>query len=261
MENKKCVILKIGGKLIENDGILNDLCDRLVGYYPDCILVHGGGTLAGQLATKLGLEVKMHEGRRITDRNTLEVTVMAYAGWANKKVVAALQKRGVNACGLSGCDMQIITSHKREVKDIDWGYVGDIDCVKAGPLAGLLEQKVMPVISPVTFDMQGQLLNTNADSVAAAVAVAMSGYYEVELIYCFDKPGVLRNIEEPESVIPEIDRDRYEEYVAAGWIHSGMMPKLENAFRTLAAGVKSVRLTDPEHLNGGTVVKDTSRNR
>lgn len=247
-------IIKIGGKLIENDKILAGLCDKLTAYYPHCVLVHGGGSMAGQLSAKLGIEVKMHEGRRITDRDTLDVTVMAYAGLANKKVVAALQTRGVNACGLSGCDMGIIVSHKREVKDIDWGYVGDIDSVKAENIAYLLDKQVMPVISPITFDKNGQLLNTNADSVASAVAIAVSGMFDTELVYCFDKPGVLTDIDDNDSVIPTMNREQYKEYTEKGLIHSGMMPKLENAFKTIAAGVKSVRLTNPEHLDGGTVI-------
>lgn len=247
-------VIKIGGKLIENDGVLSGLCDKLAGCYPNCVLIHGGGSMAGQLSTRLGIETRMHEGRRITDRETLDVTIMAYAGLANKKVVAALQARGVNACGLSGCDMGVIVAHKREVKDIDWGYVGDIDSVKAENLAYLLDKKIMPVISPITFDLSGQLLNTNADSVASAAAAALSRLYEVELVYCFDKPGVLTDVEDDHSVIPSINRAQYKEYAEKGLIHSGMMPKLENAFKTIDAGVKSVRLTNPENLTGGTVI-------
>lgn len=247
-------IIKIGGKLIENDTILSRLCDKLSAYYPDCILVHGGGSMAGQLSSKLGLEIKMHEGRRITDKDTLEVTVMAYAGLANKKITAALQARGVNACGLSGCDMRVIISHKREVKDMDWGYVGDIDSVEAEVLTFLLGKKIMPVLSPITCDLSGQLLNTNADSVAAAVACAVGKLYETELVYCFDKPGVLMDVEDNHSVIPSMNRELYEEYLGKGLIHSGMIPKLENAFKTLEVGVKSVRLTDTDHLDQGTVI-------
>lgn len=248
-------IIKIGGKLIEDDAVLGRLCDRLPAYYPNCILVHGGGSMAGQLSARLGLEVKMHEGRRITDRETLDVTVMAYAGLANKKIVAALQTRGVNACGLSGCDMGVVLSHKREAEGIDWGYVGDIDAVRADLLAMLLEKKIMPVLSPVTYDAAGRLLNTNADSVAAAVAAAVGKLYETELVYCFDKPGVLADVADDRSVIPMMNRKLYGEFLAQGLIHSGMIPKLENAFKTLEAGVKSVRLTDPGHLDGGTVIQ------
>ncbi len=248
------IIIKIGGKLVEDDEVLNRLCDKIAGDDSNMILVHGGGNMAGQLSAKLGITVKMHDGRRITDRETLDVTVMAYAGLANKRVVAAMQARGVNACGLSGCDMGVIVSHKRDVQEIDWGYVGDIDEVKGDCLAGLLEQKIMPVLSPVTCDLSGHLLNTNADSVASAVAQAMCRQYETELIYCLDKPGVLTDIEDDDSVIPSIDREQYLEFINKGLIHSGMIPKLENAFITIATGVKTVRLTSPEQLRGGTII-------
>lgn len=248
-------VIKIGGKLVENDRLLDMLCDQLPVYYPDCILIHGGGNMAGQLSARLGIETHMYEGRRITDRETLEVTVMAYAGLANKKITAALQTRGINACGLSGCDMALVRSRKREVKEIDWGFVGDIDDVNTGALVALLGMKVMPVLSPITFSCQGQLLNTNADSVASAVAIAMSGICECELIYCLDKPGVLLDVNDAGSVIPVLDEKKYREYLAKGYIYSGMLPKLENAFKTLATGVKRVRLTDPAHLEGGTVIE------
>ena len=251
---KKINVVKIGGKLIENTAVLAALCDALKGLYPNCVLVHGGGTLAGKLAEKLGMEVHMHEGRRITDAGTLEVVVMAYAGLANKKVVAGLQRRGVNACGLSGCDMGVVLSHKRPVKDIDWGFVGDIDTVDAEKLSMLLESGVMPVLSPITYSKEGLLLNTNADSVASATATALSRIYEVKLTFCFDKPGVLVDVDDDSSVIPSINRTQFKEFKESGVIYSGMLPKLENAFKTIDAGVSSVRLTDPDHLSGGTVI-------
>lgn len=247
-------VIKVGGKLIEDNAVLSCLCDELTACYPHCVLVHGGGSMAGQLSSRLGIATRMHEGRRITDAETLEVTVMAYAGLANKKVVAALQARGVNACGLSGCDLGVVVSHKREVKEIDWGFVGDVDEVKAEVLGGLLEKKVMPVLSPITCSREGQLLNTNADSVAGAVAIALGRLYETELVFCFDKPGVLRDVNDPASVIPELNREQYTEYLQQGIIHSGMIPKLENAFKTIAAGVKAVRLTSSANLQGGTVI-------
>lgn len=250
----KLTVIKIGGKLIENDTILQTLCDKLSTYYPNCVLVHGGGSMAGQLSLKLGIEPRMHEGRRITDKATLDITVMAYAGLANKKIVSCLQSKGVNACGLSGCDMGVVLSHKRPVTDIDWGLVGDIDSVNADCLALLLENRVMPVVSPITYDAAGQLLNTNADSVASAVAQAMSGRYDVELVYCFDKPGVLTDIDDDNSAIATINQEDYKIYTEKGLIHSGMIPKLDNAFKTIEAGVKSVRLTSPEALDKGTLI-------
>lgn len=248
-------IIKVGGKLIENDVKLSCLCEQLSACYPNCVLIHGGGSMAGQLSSRLGIVTHMHDGRRITDRETLEVTVMAYAGLANKRVVAALQSRGMDACGLSGCDMGIIRAHKREVKEIDWGFVGDIDDVNADVLAGMLEKKIIPVLSPITFDKQGQLLNTNADSVAAAVAIALGRTCEVELIYCLDKPGVLMDVNDEDSVISVLDEEKYRNYLEQELIYSGMIPKLENAFKTIGAGVKRVRLTNPENLEKGTVVR------
>lgn len=247
-------VIKIGGKLIEHEQLLGELCDRLSAYYPHCILVHGGGSKAGELAARLGVGVKMYEGRRITDLKTLEITVMAYAGWANKRVVAALQARQMNACGLSGCDMGIVEAHRREIRDIDWGFVGDIDKVKGEQLRNLLNQKIMPVISPITFEQSGQLLNTNADSVAAAVAIALSQKEKVELVFCLDKSGVLKDIKDETSAVPFLDRTLYEEYRSQGFIHSGMLPKLENAFKTLEAGVATVRITCPSRLEGGTQI-------
>ena len=213
-------IIKIGGKLIENDAVLNGLCDELSACYRDSVLVHGGGSMAGQLSARLGIRT-----------------------------------RNVNACGLSGCDQKVILAHKREVKEIDWGFVGDIDRVDTGVLAGLLHRQVMPVISPITYDGAGQLLNTNADSVAGAVAVALSRIDDTELIFCFDKPGVLLDVNDADSVIPVLDKEKYAGYLEQGAIHAGMIPKLDNAFKTIKAGVKSVRLTDPCHLDGGTVLR------
>lgn len=247
-------VIKIGGKLVEEDTVMESLCDALSACYPNCILVHGGGNMAGQLSARLGMEVRMHQGRRITDGETLKVTVMAYAGWANKKIVAMLQSKGINACGLSGCDLGVIRSHKREVKEIDWGYAGDIDAVNVPVLEALLEQKILPVLSPITYSADGQLLNTNADRVAAAVAVALSKKRETELVYCLDKPGVLRNIEDEHSVIPCIDEEDYRQLLADGTIYSGMLPKLENAFQALHTGVRRVRLTNASHLQGGTEI-------
>lgn len=250
-------IIKVGGKLIEDEATLASLCDSLAAMSragEQLMLVHGGGALAGKLASRMGVETRMHEGRRITDAATLEITVMAYAGLANKKTVAALQARGVNACGLSGCDLRAVTSHRRPVKDIDWGFVGDIDSVNADALKALLAAGIMPVISPITCSPEGQLLNTNADSVASAVASAMAGVTEVELTFCLDKPGVLRDVDNDESVIPVINPDTFAALKAEGAIHSGMIPKLDNAFATIASGVASVRITDAAHLDGGTVI-------
>lgn len=251
----KIKVIKIGGKLIENSDVLASLCDHLASLDEAFVLVHGGGVMGSHLAEKLGVEVKMHEGRRITDAATLEIAVMAYAGLANKRVVAALQARGVNACGLSGCDMAVVRSHRRSVKDIDWGFVGDVDEVNADVLALLLDSGAIPVISPITFSEQGELLNTNADSVASAVAVGLARKYDVELVFTLDKAGVLLDVNDEESLIPTITPSLYAELRSQEKIHSGMIPKIDNAYRTIEAGVAAVRITSPSNLSGGTVVK------
>lgn len=250
----KIKVIKIGGKLIENSEVLARLCDGLSSLGEPFVLVHGGGVLGSQLATKLGVEVKMHEGRRITDEATLEIAVMAYAGLANKRVVAALQARGVNACGLSGCDMAVVKSHRRPVKDIDWGLVGDVDSVDADVMAMLLGAGVIPVVSPITFSAEGELLNTNADSVASAVAMGLASKYEVELVFTLDKAGVLLDVDDESSLIPTITPDLYANLRGEEKIHSGMIPKIDNAYKTIEAGVEKVRITSPNNLTGGTVV-------
>ena len=251
----KIKVIKIGGKLIENAEVLASLCDHLASLGEAFVLVHGGGVMGSQLATKLGVEVKMHEGRRITDAATLDIAVMAYAGLANKRVVAALQARGVNACGLSGCDMAVVESHRRAVKDIDWGFVGDVDNVNDEVLAMLLDRGVIPVISPITFSPAGELLNTNADSVASAVAMGLARRYDVELVFTLDKAGVLLDVNDDSSLIEEITPELYDALRAEEKIHSGMIPKIDNAYKTIGAGVAMVRITSPENLMGGTIVR------
>ena len=250
----KIKVIKIGGKLIENSDVLASLSDSLAALDEAFVLVHGGGVMGSQLATKLGVEVKMHEGRRITDAATLDIAVMAYAGLANKRVVSALQARGVNACGLSGCDMAVVKSHRRPVKDIDWGLVGDVDSVDSEVLALLLGNGVIPVVSPITFSTEGELLNTNADSVASAVAMGLASKYEVELVFTLDKAGVLLDVDDDSSLIPTITPEYYAALRSEEKIHSGMIPKIDNAYKTIDAGVGSVRITSPNNLTGGTLV-------
>ena len=233
----KCKVIKIGGALIEDAGLLNRLCRKFASMTSPFVIVHGGGTFAGQLAERLGIPCKMIDGRRVTDRETLEVTVMVYAGWVNKTLVARLQALGVNACGLSGCDLNLVQADRRDVR-----------LVRMGGLELLLQAGVVPVISPITHDGKGVLLNSNADGIAAAVAETLGMCYDVELIYCFDKKGVLTDVGDEGSVIPCLTPSLYEKYKQSGMIHSGMIPKLDNAFKSVSNGVQAVRLIHPDDL-------------
>lgn len=215
------------------------------------ILVHGGGRSATKLAEKLGVESSMVNGRRITDAETLKIVTMVYAGLVNKNIVARLQGQGINALGLTGADMNIMLSDKRPVTDIDYGFVGDVRQVNAGILSGLLQQQVVPVLAPLTHDGKGSMLNTNADTIAGEAAKELANYFDVRLVYCFEKKGVLLDENDDESVIPEITSSLFRQYVSDGIIQGGMIPKLENAFQAIAAGVKEVIITQASEINSG----------
>lgn len=250
----KLSLIKVGGKVVENPETLAKLLNdfkQIAGYK---ILVHGGGKLATELSQKMGIETKMVEGRRITDRETLEVVTMVYAGLVNKNIVAQLQALHINAMGLCGADFNLIRSNKRPVKDIDYGFVGDVQEVQGDVLADLINQNIVPVVAPITHDRQGQLLNTNADTVANELAKAMASHFDVHLYYCFEKPGVLMNPDDDNSLIREIKRKEFEQYKEEGIIQGGMIPKLDNAFNALACGVKEVIITQADRLlsGGGT---------
>lgn len=250
----KLSLIKVGGKVVENPETLAKLLNdfkQIAGYK---ILVHGGGKLATELSQKMGIETKMVEGRRITDRETLEVVTMVYAGLVNKNIVAQLQALHINAMGLCGADFNLIRSNKRPVKDIDYGFVGDVQEVQGDVLADLINQNIVPVVAPITHDRQGQLLNTNADTVANELAKAMAPHFDVHLYYCFEKPGVLMNPDDDNSLIREIKRKEFEQYKEEGIIQGGMIPKLDNAFNALACGVKEVIITQADRLlsGGGT---------
>lgn len=250
----KLSLIKVGGKVVENPETLAKLLNdfkQIAGYK---ILVHGGGKLATELSQKMGIETKMVEGRRITDRETLEVVTMVYTGLVNKNIVAQLQALHINAMGLCGADFNLIRSSKRPVKDIDYGFVGDVQEVQGDVLADLINQNIVPVVAPITHDRQGQLLNTNADTVANELAKAMAPHFDVHLYYCFEKPGVLMNPDDDNSLIREIKRKEFEQYKEEGIIQGGMIPKLDNAFNALACGVKEVIITQADRLlsGGGT---------
>ncbi|RYY35941.1 MAG: acetylglutamate kinase [Sphingobacteriaceae bacterium] len=235
-------IIKIGGNVIDNSENLHHFLQDFTALNGLKILVHGGGKVATQLSETLGIEPKLVDGRRITDIETLRVVTMVYGGLINKNIVAQLQRFGNNAIGLTGADGNFIRTKKRPVKTIDYGYVGDIDERSINPenVARLLQVGLTPVFSAITHDGEGQLLNTNADTIASALAVSMARLYEVTLIYCFEKAGVLHDINDDESIIRDIDPERYEKLKKEQIIHSGMLPKLDNAFSAIACGVKTV---------------------
>ena len=253
----KLTIIKVGGKIVEEEGDLNCLLadfSRIEGYK---ILVHGGGRLATKIATQLGIESRMIDGRRITDAETLKVVTMVYGGWVNKMIVARLQALGINAAGLTGADMNVIRSVKRPVREIDYGFVGDVEEVDAKKLTILLEQDIVPVIAPITHDKDGNLLNTNADTIAGETAKGLAQLFDVTLVYCFEKNGVLRDEADEDSVIPVIDHDLYTKYKEQGVIQGGMIPKLDNAFQAIEAGVKRVVITKASAIldNKGTLIQ------
>lgn len=244
----KLNIIKVGGKVVEDPAALEQFLQdfaKISGYK---LLVHGGGTLATELAKQLGIENKITEGRRITDAETLKIVTMVYGGLINKNIVACLQAKNINALGLTGADLNLIRSDKRPVKEIDYGYVGDVKEVQDDLLAELLKLGIVPVLAPITHDKNGQLLNTNADTIAAETAKALAEYFDVHLIYCFEKKGVLMDPEDDNSVIPEIDASLFKEYVEQGIIREGMIPKLQNAFEAIHCGVKDVTITKAQDI-------------
>lgn len=257
------IILKIGGNVLNDPASLASALDYFAEIPHPAVLVHGGGRKASEVITEMGRTPNMIDGRRITDAPTLEIVTMVYAGLINKQVVAGLQARGCHAIGLSGADGNAILAHKRPVKKIDYGFAGDVDAVNAGLLTGLTGLGLYPVLCPITHNKNGQLLNTNADTIANETATALADAgQEVSLRYCFELPGVLRDINNKDSVIPEITPESYKQLKAEGIIAGGMIPKLDNAFAAVAAGVREVIIGDLAALRagGGTRIR-TSQER
>ena len=248
---EKLVLIKVGGKIVEEENTLRQLLKDFAAIEGHKVLVHGGGRSATKLAAELGVETKMVNGRRITDADMLRIVTMVYGGLVNKNIVAKLQALGVNALGLTGADMNLIRSEKRPVKEVDYGYVGDVKEVNAELLAGLIKQGIVPILAPLTHDKEGHLLNTNADTIAGEAAKALAKYFEVTLMFCFEKKGVLMDENDDESVIPEINREAFKKYVDEGIIQGGMIPKLENAFQAIDAGVRRVVITQASEINNG----------
>lgn len=250
---EKVTVVKVGGAVVEDPEQLAMLLDNFSAIEGKKVLVHGGGRRATKIAAQLGIESHMVGGRRITDAEMLSVVTMVYGGLVNKNLVARLQAKGVNALGLTGADMDVIRSHKRPLKSVkmddgttqmvDFGYVGDVDYADGARFASLLDSGITPVVAPLTHDGEGNMLNTNADTMASTVAKALAERYDVTLIFSFEKKGVLSNPDDDDSVIPVITRALYNKYVADGTISGGMMPKIENALEAVESGVKRVIIT------------------
>ena len=254
---EKLTVVKVGGAVVEDEEQLARLLNDFAAIEGNKVLVHGGGRRATKVAASLGIESQMVNGRRITDRDMLEVVTMVYGGLVNKNVVARLQANGVNALGLTGADMDVLRSRKRPVKDgIDFGYVGDVERADGKALQTLIEAGIVPVMAPLTHDGHGNILNTNADTIAGETAKALAPFYDVTLIYSFEKKGVLANPDDDDSVIPMITPADFERYKADGTVAGGMIPKLENAFAAIDAGVGRVIITLASAIDGnhGTVI-------
>lgn len=243
------LVIKIGGNVIDNPAALTRFLTAFAGLAGPKALVHGGGKAATQVAEKLGVQTTMVDGRRITDQPMLDVVTMVYGGLVNKQIVAKLQALDVNAIGLTGADARVVLAHKRPVKDIDYGFVGDLDEVNAGQIQYFLRQSLTPVFAPISYDNAGGLLNTNADTMASAIAVDLARHADVTLVYCFEKKGVLANPTDDSSVIAELTFADYAEHKATGAINKGMIPKLDNAFRALESGVSNVIICHADELS------------
>lgn len=246
---KKLHIVKIGGNVIDKEQSLKNFLSAFSKIDENKILVHGGGKIAADLAEKLGISQNVVSGRRITDAETLKIVTMVYAGLLNKEIVALLQSHNVNAIGLSGADMNCIRTTKRVDAEVDYGFVGDIDVVNSELISSLIEKTAVPVFCSITHDGNGQLLNTNADTIASALAVALSKNYDVQLNYCFEKNGVMKNVDDENSVIETMTEMQYKKLVNEGIISKGMLPKLDNSFEAINRGVKKVVIGHSDKLN------------
>lgn len=245
-------ILKIGGNVLNDQLAFAQLKQQFVAWSGPKILVHGGGQAASRLLKQLNIQPKMHNGRRITDDATLEVVTMVYAGLLNKNMVAQLQALGCDALGLCGADLNSIYAEKRTIEQIDFGWAGDIQAINVSKLSALLNLNITPVFCAITHDGNGQLLNTNADTIAAALASALTAVYKVKLYYCFDRKGVLLDVEDEASLMAILNKKDYQHYQKKGIIAGGMLPKLSTAFAALEQGVSEVYLSGVENLGRGT---------
>ena len=258
MQKTGLTIVKVGGAIVEDEAQLAQLLHDFSVIEGPKVLVHGGGRRATAVASKLGIESQMVNGRRITDAQMLEVVTMVYGGLVNKNLVARLQALGINALGLTGADINCLLSRKRPIKDgIDYGFVGDVERADGKALSALIEQGITPIMAPLTHDGKGNILNTNADTIAAETAKALAPFYDVTLIYCFEKNGVLANPDDDSSVIPLITHADFDRLVADGTVAGGMIPKIQNALSAIDAGVARVIITKATAIDGksGTVIQ------
>jgi acetylglutamate kinase len=242
-------IVKIGGNIIDAPEALASFLANFASIPGFKLLVHGGGKIATSMAAELGIQSQMIEGRRVTDSESLKIVTMVYAGWINKSIVASLQALSTNAIGLAGPDGAFVVSKKRNPEPIDYGFVGDIESVNADGLTALIKNGLSPVFAPITADKKGQLLNTNADTMAQALAIALSNHFEVTLTYCFEKQGVLMDPNDDNSVISQINSANFAQLKADGIVSAGMIPKLENALKAISQGVHSVRLCHADFVS------------
>ena len=248
-------VIKIGGGVLENEAQRDAFLRQFAALEGPKVLVHGGGRLATTMAERLGVETQMIDGRRVTDKETLDIVTMVYGGLVNKQVVTLLHTMGVNAIGLTGADGGWMRSVKRPIKNgIDYGYVGDVKEVNGEHLRMLLDNGLTPVIAPITYSEEGLLLNTNADTVASQTAISLAP--DVQLTFCFEKAGVLRDADDESSLIPRITRESYKQLLADGIVSGGMIPKIDNAFAAIEHGVQSVRITHANNLLGGTIIEE-----
>jgi acetylglutamate kinase len=246
MHHQPLHIIKVGGNIIDDEHKLQSFLNSFASFPGKKILIHGGGKLATKLAADLNIPQQMVDGRRITDTDTLRIVTMVYAGYINKNIVATLQSKGCSAIGLCGADANIIQAHKRVHPTLDFGFVGDVDNIDAAMLSNLLESGLTVIMAPITHDGKGQLLNTNADTIAQEIAKAMSVHYQTTLIYCFEKAGVLMDAEDENTLIPLIDPSAFKKLKSEQKIFAGMIPKLENAFKALESGVNKVVIGNAE---------------
>ena len=247
-------VIKIGGGILENEVSRQMFLQQFAAVEGPKVLVHGGGRLATTMAERLGVAQQMIDGRRVTDKETLDIVTMVYGGLVNKQLVASLQNMGINAIGLTGADGGWMKAVKRPVKNgIDYGFVGDVTEVRGDVLRMLLDEGMTPVIAPITFCQEGVLLNTNADTIASETAISLAP--DVQLTFCFEKAGVLRDADDESSLIPSITPESYTQLKADGIVSGGIIPKIDNAFAAIEHGVQSVRITHASNLQGGTIIE------